>query len=65
MSLEINSQRNNIKYLEKREIFLRFAFLSADWLQFGQNSTNINIENNFALDFAFKIVTKQLINKQN
>ena len=33
-------------------------------LQFGQNSIEIIIENNFAFDFAL-IVTKQLINKQN
>ena len=39
-------------------------YLSAVWLQFVQNSIDIIIENNFALDFAL-IVTKQLINKQN
>ena len=57
-------KRNNIKYLEKSEIFFNFAYLSAVGLQFGQNSIDIIIENNFALDFAL-IVTKQLINKQN
>ena len=45
-----------------RNIF-RFAYLSAVWLQFGQNSIDTIIEINFALDFAV-IVTKQLINKQ-
>ena len=35
-----------------RNIF-RFAYLSAVWLQFGQNSIDIIIENNFALDLAF------------
>jgi hypothetical protein len=30
-------KRNNILYLEKLEIFLSFAHLSAVWLQFGQN----------------------------
>ena len=44
--------------------FFSFAYLSAVWLQFVQNSIDIIIENNFALDFAL-IVTKQLINKQN
>ena len=57
-------KRNNIEYLEKWEIFFRFAYLSAVWLQIGQNSIDIIIENNFALDFAL-IVTKQLIIKQN
>ena len=41
-----------------------YKTLSAVWLQFGQNSIDILIENNFALDFAL-IVTKQLTNKQN
>ena len=40
--------------------FFRFAYLSAIWLQFGENSIDIITENNFALDFAL-IVTKQLI----
>ena len=58
------SKKNNIKYLEKWEIFFRFAYLSAVWLQFGQNSIEIINEKNCALYFSL-IVTKQLINKQN
>ena len=45
-------------------MFFRFACLLVVWLQIGQNSIDIIIENNVAMDFAL-IVTKQLINKQN
>ena len=47
-----------------RIFFFRFAYLSAVWLQFGQNAIEIIKEINFALDFAL-IVTKQLTNMQN
>ena len=48
---------------EMRNIF-SFAYLSAIWLPFRQNPIEIIIDKIFVLDFA-KIVTKQLINKQN
>ena len=54
-------KRNNV-FAEMKNIF-SFAYLSAVWLKFGQNSIDI-IENSFAMDFAL-FVTKQLINKQN
>ena len=57
-------KRNNIQYLEKREIFFSFAHLSAIWLLFGQKPIEIIVDNIFLLDFA-QIVTKQLIDKQN
>ena len=57
-------KRNNIQYLEKWEIFFSFAYLSAVWLQFGQNPVQKCCLIWFQLDFA-QIVTKQLIDKQN
>ena len=56
--------RNNIQYLKKQEIFFSFSYLSAVWLLFGQNPIEIIVDKIFVLDFA-KIVTKQLIYKQN
>ena len=57
-------KRNNIKYLEKCKIFFSVAYLSAVWLLFGQNPTEIIVGKFILLDFA-QIVTKQLIDKQN
>ena len=57
-------KRNNIQYLKKLEIIFSFAYLSAVWLLFGQNPIEIIADNIFVLDFA-KIVTKQMIYKQN
>ena len=45
-------------------MFFSFAYLSAVWLQFGQNPIEIIVDEIFVIDFA-KIVTKQQINKQN
>ena len=59
---EIRKRNNILKYLEKWEIFLSFAFLSAVWLLFGQNPIEIIVDKIFVQDFA-EIVTKQLINK--
>ena len=56
-------KRNNIQYLENLEIFFSFAYLSAVWLQFWQNTVQKSCLQWFQLDFA-QIVTKQLIDKQ-
>ena len=56
-------KRNNIQYLEKWDIFFSFAYLSAVWLQFGQNPVEKTCLQWFQLDFP-QIVTKQLIAKQ-
>ena len=50
--------------MKKWEIFFSFAYLSAVWLQFGQNPTEKTCLQWFQLDFP-QIVTKQLISKQN
>ena len=55
-------KRNNIG--EMRNIFFVLLNLSAIWLLFGQNPIEIIADKIFVLDFT-KIVTKQLINKQN
>ena len=55
---------NNIQYLEKWEVFFNSAYLSAVWLQFGQNPVENYCLQWFQLDFA-QIVTKQLIDKKN
>ena len=45
--------------------FISFAYLWTVWLLlFGQNPIEIIVDKMFVLDFA-KIVTKQLLNKQN
>ena len=49
---------------KNEKCFFSFAYLSAVWLLFGQNLIKIIVDNIFVLDFA-KIVTKQLINRQN
>ena len=57
-------KRTNIRYLEKLEKNFSFAYLSGVWLLFGQNPIEIIVDKIFVLDLA-KIVSKQLINKQN
>ena len=59
-----NSQKKQyLIFGEMRNIF-SFAYLSAVWLQFGQNVVEKTCLQCFQLDFA-QIVTKQLIKKQN
>ena len=59
----INVKCNNWPHQlwEKLEIFFS---LSAVWLLFGQNSTEIIVDKVFSTDFD-QIVTKQPIDKQN
>ena len=63
-----SSARNSQKkqYLIFGEMWKKFSFayLSAVWLQFGQNPVEKTCLQWFQLDFA-QIVTKQLIDKQN
>ena len=51
----INSQNEN------KNVF-SFVYLSAIWLQFGQNSIEIIIDNSFELDFAV-IVSNEIADK--
>ena len=59
------AKRNNIFNIWRNDkYFFSFAYVSAVWLLFGQNPIEIIVDKIFILYFA-KIVTKQLINKQN
>ena len=59
------SQKETIFNIWRNEkYFFSFAYLSAVWLLFGQNPIEIIRGKIFVLDFA-KIVTKELIDKQN